>query len=54
MADRNTKTSKAIKRLLSDQDGSQLSLFEVSDNPLREAIFEQENGSPEEKDEEEK
>jgi len=27
--------------MLTEQDISQLSLFEVSDNPLREAIFEQ-------------
>ena len=40
MVDRKKKTRGAIRRLLYEEESDQLSLFEVSDTPLRKAVFE--------------
>ena len=41
MADRKEKTIGAIRRLLYNEESDQLNLFEVSDTPLRKAVFEE-------------
>lgn len=39
MTSQHRKTRKAIRRLLEEKEPVQLSLFEVSDQPLRSALF---------------
>jgi len=41
MVDRKSKTRSSIKRLLGEQDNEQQLLFQVSDKPLRKALFEE-------------
>jgi hypothetical protein len=51
MKDRRSKRKSAVRRLLDENEPVQLRLFEVSDRPLRNALFNEDAGENENEEE---